>query len=146
MPDMDILIHMKSRVRSSVVVLHNDQLLTFLAVDPTSGREYYFLPGGQIEEDETAPEAAERETFEETGYKIKVEPTRNVDREYHFFWDGEDYDCLTIFYGARLLSPFPAKVKDAPYNKGVAWIPLEDVDRVFSYSAEILSAIREILK
>ena len=136
---------MKSRVRTSVVVVHNNRILTFLAIDPTSGKEYYFLPGGKIEDDETAPQSAERETFEETGYQVTVDPSSNIDREYEFFWDGENYDCLTIFYRGHLKSPMAKPVKDAEYNKGVHWIPVEDIDRVFEYSAPILSAIEDLL-
>ncbi|HMN68691.1 MAG TPA: NUDIX domain-containing protein [Bdellovibrionales bacterium] len=136
---------MKSRVRASVVVIHNDRLLSFLGVDPKSGREYFFLPGGAIEEDETATEAAERETFEETGFKVKVDPAANVDREYIFHWNGEDHDCLTIFYRANLVGSIQQKVKDAEYNKGVHWIPLAEVPELFNYNAEILSAIQELI-
>lgn len=137
--------NMKSRVRTSVVVIQNNRLLTFLGVDPTSGKEYFFLPGGKIEDDETAPGAAERETFEETGYQVQVDASSNVDREYEFFWDGETYDCLTIFYRAHLKTPMAASVRDADYNKGVHWIPLEEIDKVFSYSVPIRSAIEELL-
>lgn len=136
---------MKSRVRTSVVVIKNDKILTFLAIDPTSGKEYFFLPGGKIEEDEAAPEAAERETFEETGYKVEVDPSSNTDREYQFFWNGETYDCLTIFYRGHIVSPIAAKVRDADYNKGAHWIPVEDIPQVFSYSPEILAAIEDLL-
>ena len=136
---------MKSRVRASVVVISNGRILTFLAVDPTSGKEYFFLPGGGIEDDETAPGAAERETLEETGYRVEVDPSSNVDREYKFFWNGEMYDCLTIFYRGHLKAPMAAKVADADYNKGVRWIPVDDVAAVFDYSPEILSAIEDLL-
>lgn len=135
-----------SRVRSSVVVVHRDRILTFRAVDPTSGEEYYFLPGGKIEEDETAPESAERETLEETGFRVRVVPTSNTDREYVFHWNGEDFDCLTIFYWATLISPIQTDVRDAEYNKGTHWVPLSEVGATFSYKAEILSAIQEILE
>lgn len=137
---------MKSRVRTSTVVVHNDHLLVFLAVDPTSGREYLFLPGGKVEAHETAPEAAERETFEETGFRVETDPMSATEREYFFMWDGEDYDCLTIFYRARLNSPLQASVKDADYNKGAVWIPLERVKEAFSYSEEILSAVTELIE
>lgn len=136
---------MKSRVRTSVVVLHMGRILTFKAKDPTSGKEYFFLPGGKIEEDETAPEAAEREAFEETGFQVQVEASSNTDREYIFNWNGEDFNCLTIFYRARLKSSIQTEVRDADYNLGVYWIPLNEVSTVFNYKAEILSAIQEIL-
>lgn len=136
---------MESRVRTSVVVIHNNRILTFLAVDPTSGREYYFLPGGKIEDDETAPESAERETFEETGYKIDVDVSSNIDREYEFLWDGEVYECLTIFYRGHLKTPMASPVKDADYNKGVHWLPVDQIEQIFDYSPPIRAAIEELL-
>lgn len=136
---------MKSRVRASVVLVQNQKLLTFFAVDPANHKEYHFLPGGEVEADETAPEAAERETLEETGYRIEVLAESAIDREYFFYWDGEDYDCLTIFYWGKLVSPMQAEVNDQPYNKGVVWIPLNEVKDKLSYSAEIRSAVEELI-
>ena len=136
---------MKSRVRASVVVVQNGQLLTFRAVDPSSGKEYYFLPGGKIEDDETAPEAAERECYEETGFEVEVDASSNIDREYHFFWDGQWYDCLTIFYRAHVIRPALKTVQDADYNKGAVWIPVAEISRYFDYSQEILAAVDDLL-
>jgi tRNA(adenine34) deaminase len=134
---------MRDRIRTSAVVLHNDQILTFRAVDPDSGREYFFLPGGEIEKGETPPEAAERETFEETGFQVQVDPSTSLDKEYVFRWNGEDYKVITIFYRATLVNPFqqPTPVKDADYNKGVHWIPKSKISEVFSYTSEIRDAI-----
>lgn len=137
---------MKSRVRTSVVLVHNDRLLSFLAVDPSSQREYYFLPGGGIEAEETAPEAAARETLEETGFHVRIDADSAIDREYFFYWDGTDYDCLTLFYWARLHSPLQSPVNDQDYNKGVAWVPLAEVKEKFGYNAEIISAIEELIE
>jgi len=134
-----------SRVRTSVVVTHNDQLLCFLAKDPHSGVEYHFLPGGKIESGETAPEAAERETLEETGFQVSVWSEKNVDKEYLFHWNNQDYDCLTIFYRAKLKSPLQKTVQDADYHLGVKWIPLEDWQSYFNYNTEIREAIESLL-
>jgi len=136
----------KPRVRTSLVCLHNDKLLAFRAEDPTSKKPYVFLPGGQIEPNETAPEAAARETLEETGFLVRVEESSGVDREYLFHWDGQDFDCLTLFYRGHLTSPMQRKVEDAPYHRGVIWIPKSEIESTFSYSADILSAIQELLK
>lgn len=136
---------MKTRVRSSAVVVHDGKLLTFRAVDPQSGREYLFLPGGGIEPHETAPESAERETLEETGYRISVDPASCIEREYFFFWNGEDFDCLTLFYRGTLLSPFAEEVRDASYHRGVVWVPLSEVDKTFAYNRDIASAVRELI-
>lgn len=137
---------MKERVRTSAVVVLNNKLLTFFAVDPKDGREFHFLPGGAIEPEETAPEAAERETLEETGYRIEVLPSTCLDIEYDFYWNGENYHCLTFFYKAQLLTPFadPELVRDQSYNKGVVWISLNEIDSVFSYSPEITEAVRQL--
>ena len=132
-------------MRTSVVVVQNGRLLAFRAEDPTSGKEYFLLPGGGIEEDETAPEAAERATLEKTGFRVKVNPTSNTDREYKFNWSGEDLDCLTIFYRATLISALQGQVTDTDYNKGTYWIPAGEVPAAFDYSAAILSAILELM-
>jgi tRNA(adenine34) deaminase len=135
----------KPRVRTSVVCLHNEKLLAFHAEDPTSKQKYVFLPGGAIEPSETAPEAAERETLEETGFQVEVDPASSVDKEYLFHWNGQDYDCLTIFYRGRLVSPTQKPVSDASYHRGVVWIPRKEIRSTFSYSKDILDAILELI-
>lgn len=140
---------MKSRTRATAIVIHNDQLLTFKAIDPHSKKEYYFLPGGAIEPSETADEAAARETEEETGYSITVDTTTCVDREYNFNWNNEDFACLTLFYRGHLKSPFQTgkpKGHDEPdYNKGPNWIPVLKIKEAFGYCDEIRDAIFEVL-
>lgn len=139
---------MKERVRTSAVVVLNNKLLTFFAVDPKDGREFHFLPGGAIEPEETAPEAAERETLEETGFNVEVLPETCLDVEYDFHWNGETYHCLTFFYKANLVSPFanPKIVHDQAYNKGVVWVPLSEVSNVFSYSEAIKDAVLTLIE
>lgn len=139
---------MKKRIRSTAVVVHNDQILSFFAIDPTSGKEYFFLPGGGIESGESPIETAIRETFEETGYQIRIESSSAIDKEYFFHWDGQDYDCLTLFYRGYLTNPFqaPKELKDAEYNKGHRWVPMADVEKIFSYTPEILEAVLELSK
>jgi len=125
--------------------MNQGKLLAFRAQDPLSKKDYVFLPGGAIEPEETAPEAAERETLEETGFKIEVDAQSCIDKEYVFHWKGEDYDCLTMFYRATLKSPFQAPINDADYHQGVVWIPESEIRTTFSYSAEILEAILELI-
>ncbi len=137
---------MPVRIRSSVVCIHRNKILVFRAVDPTSQKEYYFLPGGLIEENETAVESAVRETFEETGYKIRVDPMSSIDKDYEFFWNGQSYECTTIFYRAYLDEDFhlPGIVKDASYNKGALWLPVTETDQIFSYHPAIKEAVAEL--
>ncbi len=133
---------MNTRIRSTAVVLQNELLLTFIGIDPLSKKEYYFLPGGLIEEHETAPESAERETLEETGYMINIEPSSVIDKEYDFFWNGKNHHCLTFFYRGFLKSPLqaPKEVKDADYNLVVKWIPKSEIANLLNYNSTILEA------
>lgn len=139
---------MKYRLRASTVVVHNNKILTFYAEDPYDGRVFYFLPGGSIESNETAPAAAERETLEETGYKVQVNIDSAIDKDYVFHWNGEDVQCTTIFYRAQILNPFQSvdPVIDAPYNKGVVWVSVENIDETFSYSEEIKEAVNTLVR
>jgi 8-oxo-dGTP pyrophosphatase MutT (NUDIX family) len=139
---------MTRRLRSSVVCIHDSKILVFKGVDPTSGKEYYFLPGGQIEDHETAPQSAIRETLEETGYKIKIDEFSVVDKDYTFLWNGESYDCTTLFYRGYLDQDFhpPKPVKDAAYNKGAFWLPVADINQIFSYHMSIYSAVKQLVK
>jgi len=137
----------KFRTRASLIVLHNEKLLGFLGKDPQSGKEYFFLPGGQVEPHESAPESAVRECLEETGFQAEVIPSLCVDKEYPFHWNGEDYDCLTLFYGGRLKSflQHPRPEAEPRYNLGVQWISLEAVPERLNYCQEILEATLEII-
>src|SRR5437016_3693264 len=104
------------RTRASVVCRRGDELLTVRAADPVTGRQYLFLPGGAVEPGESPAAAAARETLEETGYRVAVEPAGEVVADYCFRWSGKDYDCRTHFFRAVLVDPAaaPALVDDDP--------------------------------
>lgn len=137
----------RSRVRTSVVCVHQNQLLAFQATDPATGAEYVFLPGGAIEPHETAPEAAERETLEETGFAVHVDADSCLDAEYEFTWNGDLYNCLTLFYRETLTSPFQqAAINEPDYHKGIIWIPVAEISDRFSYSKEICDAVLALTK
>lgn len=136
-----------SRERVSVVCCHDNQILCFFAVDPTSSRQYYFLPGGGIEPGESELRCGERETLEETGYLVTALPDSKRTAKYHFNWDGKIYLTTTHFYKAVLAQEFvPAgTVSDQDYNKGPRWIPVSEVEKYFDYNLEILEAIRALI-
>jgi tRNA(adenine34) deaminase len=136
------------RHRSSVVVLHDKKILGFKGVDPTSQKEYFFLPGGKIEETETSAQASVRECFEETGYRIRILQGHEIEKKYDFFWDGHNIHCHTIFHLAVLGEEWhePRPIKDASYHRGVAWVSKNDVAEVFAYNDAILAAVQKLLK
>jgi len=134
---------MKKRIRASIVCIHNNSILVFKGVDPTTGREYWFLPGGSIEAGEKPWQCAEREALEETGYKVKALANTEIKKDYPFDWNGIKYDCTTYFYKGVLAEAFkaPPPVVDAFYNQGAAWLPLSEAAEIFSYTAEIKDAV-----
>ncbi len=132
------------RNRASVIVVHNNKILGFHALDPTNKKKYFFLPGGKIERGESPAEAAVRETLEETGYLIRILPNLELRRRYDFEWDGKINPCDTVFFVGALNESWhkPAPIKDADYNKGTEWAPLKDLDQLFGYHPDILWGAR----
>ncbi|HEY8271207.1 MAG TPA: tRNA adenosine(34) deaminase TadA [Pseudobdellovibrionaceae bacterium] len=132
------------RRRASVIVVHQNKVLGFHAMDPTSKKHYFFMPGGKIEKNESAVEAAIRETLEETGYKIRILPNHELRRRYDFEWDGRVNHCDTSFFVGILDEDWfePVPVKDAPYNKGPQWLPVKNLDDIFNYHPDILWGAR----
>lgn len=128
------------RSRASVVVLHKNKILGFHAVDPYNQKKYFFIPGGKVETGETPEQAAVRETFEETGYKIRLVPELQLRRRYDFEWNGQLNACDTIFFVGVLDEKWhePLPVQDADYNLGCEWIPLSRSREVFSFHPDIL--------
>jgi 8-oxo-dGTP pyrophosphatase MutT (NUDIX family) len=121
--------------------LHENKVLAFKAEDPSSRLNYVFVPGGRIESGETPEQAAVRETFEETGYRISILKLPSFERHYDFEWDGQINHCETIFLAGELLSEAAEPVDDAHYHRGVVWIPVGDLTSVFGYHPDILEPV-----
>ncbi|MBD3647339.1 MAG: NUDIX hydrolase [Pseudomonadales bacterium] len=62
---------MKTRLRACGAVILDDRILMVRPVH--AGRDYWTLPGGGIESDETPAQAAEREVLEETGIEVSAD-------------------------------------------------------------------------
>lgn len=135
------------RKRVSVICVFEDKILCFVGVDPKSAKRYYFLPGGSIESGESEVTCGERETLEETGYRVRVEAATKITKQYNFFWNGLYYGCITHFYRAHLNEVFhpPKIVQDADYNKGPVWMPAGKAKAIFDYTPEILQAVLKLI-
>lgn len=64
---------MKSRIRVGVIISKKNKLLLIKHVNPSTGEEFWVTPGGGVKKsDKSIFECAKRETFEESGLKIKL--------------------------------------------------------------------------
>lgn len=136
------------RDRASVIVVHDNKILGFHAIDPTSQVPYFFMPGGAIEPGETPALCAARECLEETGYPIRVLEETAFERKYDFFWNGAIHSCRTIFFVGQLTQEWrpPHKIDDADYHRGVEWLDVKNIPEVFKYNRDILWAVQKLLK
>jgi 8-oxo-dGTP pyrophosphatase MutT (NUDIX family) len=134
------------RVRASAVCVHEGLLLCVRLRDPVSRVARLFPPGGAIEDGEAPAAAAERETREETGYAVQVDPASELIARYPFVWAGVDVDVTTHFFRARLRGErrAPMAVHDAAYNEGAIWLPLPGLERELGFCSAIYAAVRAL--
>lgn len=90
---------------SCVLILNSNNQI--LSVSRKDNHDDWGLPGGKLDDNESFIEAAIRETFEETGYNIKI-----ID-EFNYF-ESKDSDFLVRTYRAKILDecPKPISVKE----------------------------------
>ncbi len=83
-----------------------DRVLLLRGTDPHDSRqgEWWFTPGGGLDDGEEPVEAARRELTEETGLVLPVEALGGVvhRRVAHFTFGGTDYRQAEVFYLARV--------------------------------------------
>lgn len=132
------------RFRASAIVIHKNKILGFHAIDPYNQRKYIFMPGGKIETGETPEQTVVRETFEETGYKIRLWPDLKLHKRYDFEWNGQLHHCDTLFFVGELDEDWhePGTIQDADYNKGAVWVSFKEAAQVFAYHPDILWGVR----
>lgn len=138
----------KQRLRASAVCQAEGHLLVIRLRDPASGVEALFPPGGGIEPGELPAETARRETLEETGLRVRVDPGVKLVETYPFRWAGEDYDVTTHYFAATLEDAFELtlpKVIDADYNLGAVWLPVQEALEAMSVHRSIAAATARVL-
>jgi 8-oxo-dGTP diphosphatase len=97
-------------------------------------RAFYYLPGGHVKWQESAPKALAREMQEEMGQQVDVGPFLGViDHAWRF--DGDEVCCHTheINLVFRCHSTFlkpPVVPKQREAHVAFAWISLQDIDAV----------------
>jgi len=133
------------RYTAAVICLHQGQLLTVRLEDPTTKVQQLYLPGGKIESGETSQEAAIRETLEETGYHVQLTGNEPIRFSQVVRWDGQLFDRTTEAFSATVVSHSGQAVQDAPYHRGVVWLPHASIRKEFAYMVGLTDEIGKIL-
>lgn len=121
------------------VMIYNDDRLLFGLRDGAHGSESFQFPGGHLEWDEDFVGCALRETREESGLVIRVNPTPVAVTNDFFRSDNKHY--VTIFMVADYVSGIP-KVLEPKKCKGWNWYSkdsMPDRDKLFLPIQNLLS-------
>lgn len=104
-----------------------------LVKNENSGHPYWSLPGGELEENETLPEAVKRETKEETGLTVSVGDLNTI-RE--VFFNKKGHHGLVFTFNARFLTG-EIQIND-PDNEilEAKWMNLHEANEVMPYLPE----------
>lgn len=92
---------MKNRIRVAVLLFKKDKILLVKHIDPTTKFEWWVPPGRGLEGKETLFECAKRESYEETGLKIKVQQLTYV-RQFISF--ETEQNNIELFFTGKIVS------------------------------------------
>lgn len=120
------------KIASRAIILKKNKILFIHRIK--SGREYYVLPGGAVEENESPEAAAIREVKEETNFDIKIdfllwEIEENVDGEIR-----KGYYFLVKGFKGRLKLGGPEAERQSKNNQYLfEWISLNSLGKLLIY-------------
>lgn len=115
----------------------------------------YDLPGGGVDLGESLEEAAKREIWEETGYRVAVEKLLAAETSFYRFRNVDPHGkrfahCLMLYYAARITGGRPSKKNFDQHEKKYVdlpeWIRLVDLDKIKIYNSLGQKRIIEIIK
>ncbi|MBH0172431.1 NUDIX domain-containing protein [Fictibacillus phosphorivorans] len=135
------------RVRAGALIIENDAILLIEFHDENG--LHYNLPSGGVEANESVKEAAKREAREEASIDVDVGPlaftyeyaphlTKNRYGTIHSL--GMMFECNRVGDSEPRLPDKPD-----PYQTGVKWIPLEDLEHIILYP-RVQNHIKEYVK
>lgn len=133
---------MRHRVRAAAIIIDEAKLLLVKHIHPVTGEVWWVPPGGGMEaEDDSLISCAKRETWEETGYHIDVDPNPVFVREYldraaavlHL----EIYFPARITGGSLTIANVPPEAEDIAYIVDARWLSLSEVAGIQMYPEQL---------
>lgn len=116
----------KTRVGCRGIVIRNSKILI---CHELNSEDYYLIPGGGLEKNETLEECCVREIQEETGYAVK--PIRHflTMKEYY-----EEYEYIGHYYICDVIGETQQKLTAIEAERGVTpeWISPDKLLKIFS--------------
>jgi len=118
------------RISAYAAILSEDKKI--LLVKAQYDKNIWLLPGGEINTDESIAEGIERECYEETGYRIKIDFTKPIyTGESNFYCCDEFRHSINLIYPAKLLSTEQNKevINSLEPNEieKVEWVSLSEI-------------------
>lgn len=126
---------MRKSIRAVAIVIKNNNIL--LMFRRQNGKEYYVLPGGGVEDNESVENATLRELSEETTIKAKI---KKLLYEHHYTDDGDQYYFLCDYTsGEPMLGEGIEKEKMAKHLEiyKPEWVKLSNLKSILLYPLEI---------
>ncbi|WP_088288738.1 NUDIX hydrolase [Kineosporia sp. A_224] len=125
----------------TAVVVITDDSRRVLLVHQNYGHRFFGLPGGVVDDGETAPAAAVREALEETGLTVTVGDALAVE-DLVYPGTGQRYRAH-VFWATSVRGT--AAVQDAEEISAIAWYDLDDLPAPLTPSAgAALARLREV--
>lgn len=127
---------MNHHKRAAVLIIKNSQILLMHRIK--NGHEYYAIPGGTIEDNETPEQTAIREIKEETSLDIKIDK---------LLWEYDDGLAYCYYFstknisGKEQLSGPEAKINNSNNHYELRWIDINDLNKLLLYPIEIAKKI-----
>jgi inorganic pyrophosphatase len=113
------------RHRAAVFVIDKDKVLLFYRLK--NGEEYYAVPGGGVEPNETPEQTAVRELEEETNLDVSLGEKIGefeADDNHQYFYIAKSWSGTPTFGGEELERQSPANV----YR--LEWVPIEKLNEI----------------
>ncbi|MEV0289127.1 MULTISPECIES: NUDIX domain-containing protein [unclassified Kribbella] len=112
-------------IRAGIVLLTSEGLAAIERV--RDGTTYHVLPGGQVEDGESPPEAARREAYEELGLLVKV---RGLVAVVHFGQSTQQYYVAEQIGGEFGTGDGPEMASSPESERGsyrAVWLPVREL-------------------